>query len=92
MSAWSGRDRGLAALSADLVPHGRGVDPAVRGMLAALVVVTDMAVDGGAGARERFRMAVEHARATHDDEYSRAFELIAWQGIDELRHATAVAS
>ena len=90
MSVYSGRERGLAALSADLVPHGRGVDPAVRGMLDALIIVTDMAAAPGSHSREQFRLAVEHARATHSDTYSTAFEHIAWQAIDELRTAVAL--
>lgn len=91
-AAWSGRERGLAALSADLVPHGRGIDPAVNGMLAALVAVTDMAMAPSAQSREQFFLAVQHARATENVAYSDAFEHFAWGAIDQLRHATAVAS
>jgi hypothetical protein len=90
MSTHSGRERGLAALSADLVPHGRGIDSAVAGMLDAIVIVTDLAVAPGAQSREHFRMAVEHARATHNDRYSEAFADAAWQAIDELRHAATI--
>lgn len=88
MSTFSGRDRGLAALSADLVPHGRGVDPAVNGMLDAVNAVTQMAIAPGAKAREDFFLAVQHARANRDASYSDAFEHAAWQAIAELRTAT----
>lgn len=92
MNAFSGKERGLAALSADLIPHGRGVDSAVSGMLDAVNAIAQMAVAPSAKAREDFFLAVQHARASHDDEYSLAFALAAWSAIDELRHATAVAS
>lgn len=92
MNAWSGHDRGLAALSADLVPHGRGVDSAIRGMRDALDIISAMAEHPSSLSRETFRRVVEHARATHNDTYSEAFEHFMWGAIEELRHATAVAS
>lgn len=88
MSSFSGRERGLAALSPDLVPVGRGTDNAVRGMVAAVTVIAAMAANPGRAAREDFRHAVAVARAHPDAAYSRAFADTAWLEIDELRDAT----
>ena len=88
MSAFSGRERGLAALSPDLVPTGRGADAAVRGMVAALTVIAAMQAHPGKASREDFVRARETARAHGSDTYSRAFEDVAWLAIDELRNAT----
>jgi hypothetical protein len=87
MSAYSGR-RSLAALSAELVPCGRGTDAAVRGILAAVAAVTAMATAPGTAARQQFNQAVTIARSHADDAYSRAFMDTAWLAIDELRDAT----
>jgi hypothetical protein len=89
VSTFSGRDRGLAALSPDLIPVGRGTDAAVRGMVAAVTVIAAMSAHPGRAAREDFRHAVEVARAHPDSVYSKAFADEAWLAIDELRAAAA---
>lgn len=88
MSAFSGRERGLAALSPDLVPVGRGTDAAIKGMVAAVTVIAAMAGHPGKAAREDFVHAVKVARAHPDSAYSKAFADTAWLEIDELREAT----
>lgn len=92
MSTFSGRERGLAALTPDLVPAGRATDAAVRGMVAAVTVVAGMAASPGQAAREDFRRAVEIARAHPNSTYSKAFADTAWLEIDELREATREGS
>lgn len=88
MSAFSGRERGLAALSPDLIPVGRGTDAVVRGMVAAVTAIAAMQGHPGKASRDDFNRAVEVARAHPDSAYSKAFADTAWLEIDELRDAT----
>lgn len=92
MSTFSGRERGLAALSPDLVPVGRGTDAVVRGMVAAIAALAAMQGHPDKAARDDFNHAREVARAHGSDAYSKAFEDTMWLGIDELRAASKEAS
>jgi hypothetical protein len=75
-------------LAADLVPHGRGTDVAVRGMLAAVNAIAGMAAAPGKASRDNFERALKAAQGSCDPSYLHAFEAVAWLAIDELRLGT----